>query len=144
MNKILIYGFQWGQTIAIPIYTVLLYCVIGHVLFNQWGPAWIPTYYCGKVLSWTGLLWGFMVGDSLPSPPFFSVKYFSTSVSFFLSFCPLFPLFTCHTFFHFLFQYFLLPHFSRCVVLHVGCISCLCVVLCSCQPGMYIYMSFYA
>ena len=28
MNKMLIYGFQWEQTIAIPIYTVLPYCVI--------------------------------------------------------------------------------------------------------------------
>ena len=28
MNKTFIYGFQWGQTIAIPIYTVLPYCVI--------------------------------------------------------------------------------------------------------------------
>ena len=28
MNKILIYGFQWRQTIALPIYTVLPYCVI--------------------------------------------------------------------------------------------------------------------
>ena len=26
MNKILIYGFQWGETIAIPIYTVVPYC----------------------------------------------------------------------------------------------------------------------
>ena len=28
MNKMLIYGFQWGWTIAVPIYTVLPYCAI--------------------------------------------------------------------------------------------------------------------
>ena len=28
MKNTLIHGFQWGQTIAIPIYTVLPYCVI--------------------------------------------------------------------------------------------------------------------
>ena len=59
-----------------------------------------------------------MVGDSLPSPPFFFSIYTSILLSPFLSVPP---------FFHFLFfSYFLLPHFSMCVVVHVGGLDVIC------------------
>ena len=36
MKNTLIHGFQWGQTITIPIYTVLPYCVIVQVVSESW------------------------------------------------------------------------------------------------------------
>ena len=67
-----------------------------------------------------------MVGDSLPSPP-----YFNTSIPF----LSVFIFFTCPPFFHlyiFIFSIFLLPYFSRCVVVHVGGLYVICQLsLCS-------------
>ena len=72
-----------------------------------------------------------MVGDSLPSPLSFFYLYFNTSISFFICFY-LFYLHAPH-FYFFIFSIFLLPHFSRCVVVHVGGLYVICQ-LSVCSP----------
>ena len=74
-----------------------------------------------------------MGGDSSPSPLPFFYLYFNTSISF--SIC--FYLFYLHaplfSFLFFIFSIFLLPHFSRCVVVHVGGLDVICQ-LSMCSP----------
>ena len=77
-----------------------------------------------------GLLWAVTVRDSLPSP-FFSLP--NTSISFRTSVFPPFFIFLCpppslFLIFYF-FNTFLLPHFSRRVVLHVVVCVLSCVVV---------------
>ena len=71
MKNILTYGFQWGQTIAIPIYTVLLYCV----MMRRWAHIYITIKYvvvltsvCGQLHHYSKCMTLLMFKGSMKSP----------------------------------------------------------------------------